>query len=98
MEAGADALMQDQNGKTTLHLGSANGDVACLTEIEKHMQEKLDLEIKNFERMMPLLLAVQKKYVEIIKVLVQYGVNIDAKVMKIYHNFKKQKFNSEMDV
>ena len=87
MEASADANAQDRNGQTAIHLCAAQGDNKCLLEIVNAKPKNLDLEIKNFDGMTALHLAVQKKHHFIAKALIQYGANKNAKVMHVVHVF-----------
>ena len=80
MGAGADANVQDRNVQTAIHLCAANGDMGCLTQIMNGKPKKLDLEIKNFDGLTALHLAVQKKHHSIVEALIQYGANMNAKV------------------
>ena len=81
MDAGADPNSQDRNGQTAIHLCAANGDNRCLTKIIHAKPKNLDLEIKNYDGLTALHLAVQRKHQSIVKSLIQYGANKNAKVM-----------------
>ncbi|CAB3997549.1 B-cell lymphoma 3 [Paramuricea clavata] len=85
MDAGADPNAQDRNGQTAIHLCAANGDNRCLTKIIHAKPKNLDLEIKNYDGLTALHLAVQKKHQSIVKSLIQYGANKNAKDGKSGH-------------
>ncbi|XP_028404349.1 NF-kappa-B inhibitor epsilon-like isoform X2 [Dendronephthya gigantea] len=85
MNAGADANAQDRNGQTAIHLCAANGDIRCLHEIKSAKSKRINLEIKNFDGLTALHLAVQKKHQNVVEALIQYGANIDVKDGKSGH-------------
>ena len=83
MTAGADPNAQDRNGQTAAHMCAARGHIGCLLEILKAKRKELDLEIKNYNGLTALHVAVQKKHKSIVEALIKCGVNLNAKVTRI---------------
>lgn len=84
MTAGADPNAQDRNGQTAAHMCAARGHIRCLLEIMKAKRKDLDLEIKNYNGLTALHVAVQKKHKDIVEALIKCGVNLNAKVTRIH--------------
>lgn len=80
MNAGADPNMQDRNGQSALHICAMNGGIECLAEIFNSKPKTLDFEVKNFDGLTALHVAVQKQHQSIVEALIQHGANINAKV------------------
>nr|ADQ57373.1 Bcl-3 [Nematostella vectensis] len=75
--AGANPNLPDRNGQTPAHLACQRSAVRCLYELTS--SSLLDYNIRNFEGLMPLHIAVAKRDKYAIALLVQNGANVDCK-------------------
>ncbi|XP_026140733.1 B-cell lymphoma 3 protein homolog isoform X1 [Carassius auratus] len=78
--AGADPGALDRNGQTALHLCCEHREVDCLSVILGHYPRNPSshLEIRNYEGLTPLHLAVQKGDKKLAKILLKNGSEINA--------------------
>ncbi|XP_052003440.1 NF-kappa-B inhibitor cactus-like [Xyrauchen texanus] len=80
LNAGADPDALDRNGQTALHLCCEHGEVDCLSVILKHYAHDSShhLEIRNYEGLTPLHLAVQNGDKKLAKMLLDSGAEFNA--------------------
>ncbi|XP_043116799.1 nuclear factor NF-kappa-B p100 subunit [Puntigrus tetrazona] len=80
LDAGADPGALDRNGQTALHLCCEHREVDCLSVILRHYPQNPSphLEIRNYEGLTPLHLAVQNGNKKLAKILLENGAEINA--------------------
>ncbi|XP_051575962.1 B-cell lymphoma 3 protein homolog isoform X2 [Myxocyprinus asiaticus] len=80
LDAGADPGALDRNGQTALHLCCEHGEADCLSVILRHYSHNPSphLEIRNYEGLTPLHLAVQNGDKKLAKILLDSGAEINA--------------------
>ncbi|XP_067094486.1 NF-kappa-B inhibitor epsilon [Osmerus mordax] len=82
LRAGADHAALDRCGQTSLHLCCEHSQQACLSVLLSQAlpsrSPSLCLEIRNFEGLTPLHLAVQGGHVELARLLLDAGASINA--------------------
>ena len=80
LQHGALVDVKCNHGATALHCACASGDVACLHELVKH---GADLEVRlNRWELTPLQLAAQWVHVDCMRVLLNYGADINATALR----------------
>ncbi|XP_010892434.1 NF-kappa-B inhibitor epsilon [Esox lucius] len=80
--AGADPGALDRNGQTAVHLCCEHGQQACLSVILSHNFISSCLEVRNYEGLTPLHLAVQGRHKELARMLLDAGADINAMDIK----------------
>ncbi|XP_064802200.1 B-cell lymphoma 3 protein homolog isoform X3 [Oncorhynchus masou masou] len=78
LRAGADPGALDRNGQTTVHLCCEHGQQACLSVVLSHPSILTCLEVRNYEGLTPLHLAVQGGHKELVRMLLDAGADINA--------------------
>ncbi|KAK7157733.1 hypothetical protein R3I93_009047 [Phoxinus phoxinus] len=80
LDAGSDPGALDRNGQTALHLCCEHIDVDCLSVILRHYPQNPlpHLEIRNYEGLTPLHLAVQKGDKTLTRLTLESGAEINA--------------------
>ncbi|XP_077068941.1 uncharacterized protein bcl3 isoform X2 [Siphateles boraxobius] len=80
LDAGSDPGALDRNGQTALHLCCEHKDVDCLYVILRHYPQNPlpHLEIRNYEGLTPLHLAVQKGDKTLTRLTLESGAEINA--------------------
>ncbi|XP_016142825.1 B-cell lymphoma 3 protein homolog isoform X2 [Sinocyclocheilus grahami] len=80
LDAGADPGALDRYGQTALHLCCEHREVDCLSVILRHYPQNPSphLEIRNYEGLTPLHLAVQNGDKKLAKILLKNGSEINA--------------------
>ncbi|XP_039535689.1 B-cell lymphoma 3 protein homolog [Pimephales promelas] len=80
LDAGSDPGALDRNGQTALHLCCEHKDVNCLSVILRHYPQNPlpHLEIRNYEGLTPLHLAVQKGDKALTRLALESGAEINA--------------------
>ncbi|KAG7469244.1 hypothetical protein MATL_G00126830 [Megalops atlanticus] len=78
LQAGSDPGALDRNGQTAAHLCCEHGLGACLQLVLSHHSPSACLEVRNYEGLTPLHLAVQNGNKELVRLLLDSGANIDA--------------------
>ncbi|KAM9723444.1 B-cell lymphoma 3 protein homolog [Menidia menidia] len=80
--AGADPIALDRHGHTALHLCCEYDQRDCLSVVLSLSPSSASLEIRNFEGLSPLHLAVRKGHQDLAKMLLDAGANINAMDIK----------------
>ncbi|KAL0985046.1 hypothetical protein UPYG_G00152230 [Umbra pygmaea] len=80
--AGADPGSLDRNGQTAVHLCCEHGQQACLSVVLSHTSSSSCLELRNYEGLTPLHLAVQGEHKELARMLLTAGADINAMDIK----------------
>ncbi|XP_014057067.1 B-cell lymphoma 3 protein homolog isoform X1 [Salmo salar] len=78
LHAGADPGALDRNGQTAVHLCCEHGQQACLSVVLSHPSILTCLEVRNYEGLTPLHLAVQGGHKELVRMLLDAGADINA--------------------
>lgn len=80
LDAGADAGALDRHGQTALHLCCEHGEAECLAVILRHYAHNPSphLEVRNYEGLTPLHLAVQNRDIKVTRILLDGGAEINA--------------------
>ncbi|XP_052000208.1 B-cell lymphoma 3 protein [Xyrauchen texanus] len=80
LDAGADPGALDRNGQTALHLCCEYGEADCLSVILRHYSHNPSphLEVRNYEGLTPLHLAVQNGDKMLAKIVLDSGAEINA--------------------
>ncbi|XP_073703921.1 uncharacterized protein bcl3 [Garra rufa] len=80
LDAGADPGALDRNGQTALHLCCEHQEANCLSVILRHYPQNPSphLEIRNYEGLTPLHLAVQNGDKKLARILLKSGAEINA--------------------
>ncbi|XP_056617944.1 B-cell lymphoma 3 protein [Triplophysa dalaica] len=80
LDAGADPGALDRHGQTALHLCCEHGEANCLDVILRHYLHNPSphLEIRNYEGLTPLHLAVQNRDKKLAKILLDRGAEINS--------------------
>ncbi|XP_045568937.1 uncharacterized protein isoform X1 [Salmo salar] len=78
LRAGADPGALDRNGQTAVHLCCEHGQQACLSVVLSHPSILTCLEVRNYEGLTPLHLAVQGGDKELVRMLLDAGADINA--------------------
>ncbi|TRY84542.1 hypothetical protein DNTS_001299 [Danionella cerebrum] len=80
LDAGSDPGALDRNGQTALHLCCDHGGTECLSVILRHYSHNPPphLEIRNYEGLAPLHLAVQNGNKKLSRLLLDSGAEINA--------------------
>ncbi|XP_024002726.1 B-cell lymphoma 3 protein homolog isoform X1 [Salvelinus sp. IW2-2015] len=86
LRAGADPRALDRNGQTTVHLCCEHGQQACLSVVLSHPSILTCLEVRNYEGLTPLHLAVQGGHKELVRMLLDAGADINAMDIKSGHS------------
>ncbi|XP_055768718.1 B-cell lymphoma 3 protein homolog isoform X2 [Salvelinus fontinalis] len=86
LRAGADPRALDRNGQTTVHLCCEHGQQACLSVVLSHPSILTCLEVRNYEGLTPLHLAVQGGHKELVRMLLDAGADINAVDIKSGHS------------
>ncbi|XP_021447196.2 B-cell lymphoma 3 protein homolog [Oncorhynchus mykiss] len=86
LRAGADPGALDRNGQTTVHLCCEHGQQACLSVVLSHPSILTCLEVRNYEGLTPLHLAVQGGHKELVRMLLDAGADINAMDIKSGHS------------
>uniref|UniRef100_A0A4W5M945 BCL3 transcription coactivator n=1 Tax=Hucho hucho TaxID=62062 RepID=A0A4W5M945_9TELE len=82
LRAGADPGALDRNGQTAVHLCCEHGQQACLSVVLSHPSILTCLEVRNYEGLTPLHLAVQGGHKELVRMLLDAGADINAMDIK----------------
>ncbi|XP_012737414.2 B-cell lymphoma 3 protein homolog [Fundulus heteroclitus] len=80
--AGADPAVLDRHGQTALHLCCEYQQLDCLSVLLSLSSSSLCLEIRNFEGLSPLHLAVLQGHQDLSKMLLDAGADINAMDIK----------------
>ncbi|XP_029535094.1 B-cell lymphoma 3 protein-like isoform X2 [Oncorhynchus nerka] len=86
LRAGADPGALDRNGQTAVHLCCEHGQQACLSVVLSHPSILTCLEVRNYEGLTPLHLAVQGGDKELVRMLLDAGADINAMDIKSGHS------------
>ncbi|XP_021479984.2 poly [ADP-ribose] polymerase tankyrase [Oncorhynchus mykiss] len=86
LRAGADPGALDRNGQTAVHLCCEHGQQACLSVVLSHPSILTCLEVRNYEGLTPLHLAVQGGDKELVRILLDAGADINAMDIKSGHS------------
>ncbi|KAI8482234.1 B-cell lymphoma 3 protein [Branchiostoma belcheri] len=76
--SGACADVQDRNGQTAVHLSCQTASTACLHTILTCTTRELDLELRNYDGLTPLHVAVNTGNQDVAMLLVDSGADVDA--------------------
>ncbi|XP_066273365.1 B-cell lymphoma 3 protein homolog [Branchiostoma lanceolatum] len=76
--SGACADVQDRNGQTAVHLSCQTASTACLHTILTCSTHELDLELRNYDGLTPLHVAVNTGNQDAVMLLVDSGADVDA--------------------
>ncbi|XP_019638632.1 PREDICTED: B-cell lymphoma 3 protein homolog isoform X1 [Branchiostoma belcheri] len=76
--AGACADLQDRNGQTAVHLACQRASMTCLHTLITCTKHQLDLDIRNYEGLTPLHIAVNTGNKDVVAFLVESGADIEA--------------------
>uniref|UniRef100_A0A668AHD3 BCL3 transcription coactivator n=1 Tax=Myripristis murdjan TaxID=586833 RepID=A0A668AHD3_9TELE len=82
LRAGADSAALDRNGQTALHLCCEYDQQDCLSVILFLSPPSACLEIRNYEGLSPLHLAVQRGHKDLARTLLEAGADINAMDIK----------------
>ncbi|KAJ8005262.1 hypothetical protein DPEC_G00144810 [Dallia pectoralis] len=82
LRAGADPGALDRNGQTAVHLCCEHGQQACLFVVLRHNFISPCLEVRNYEGLTPLHLAVQGGHKKLARMLLEAGADINAMDIK----------------
>ncbi|XP_078143078.1 B-cell lymphoma 3 protein [Centroberyx gerrardi] len=82
LRAGADLAALDRNGQTALHLCCEYDQQDCLSVVLSQSSSSTCLEIRNYEGLSPLHLAVQAGHMDLAKMLLDAGADINAMDVK----------------
>jgi len=94
LDKGADVDHQEAQGNTALHYASRQGNIVT---IEKLIKRKASLEIQNYKRETPLMIACRFKQKESIKVLLENGASSLFVDNIIYSEKKSFDFRNDQD-
>ncbi|XP_066274604.1 B-cell lymphoma 3 protein homolog [Branchiostoma lanceolatum] len=76
--AGACADLQDRNGQTAVHLACQRASMTCLHTLITCTKHQLDLDIRNYEGLTPLHIAVNTGNKDVVTFLVESGADVEA--------------------
>ncbi|XP_054477801.1 B-cell lymphoma 3 protein homolog [Anoplopoma fimbria] len=79
---GADPAALDRNGQTALHLCCEYDQPHCLSVVLSHSQSSTCLESRNYEGLSPLHLAVLRGHIDLARMLLDAGADINAMDIK----------------
>ncbi|AWO96308.1 putative B-cell lymphoma 3 protein [Scophthalmus maximus] len=82
LRAGADPAALDRNGQTALHLCSEYDQSECLSVVLSLSSSPMCLEIRNYEGLSPLHLAVLRGHKDLTRMLLDAGADINAMDIK----------------
>uniref|UniRef100_UPI0037E80BD4 B-cell lymphoma 3 protein homolog isoform X2 n=1 Tax=Semicossyphus pulcher TaxID=241346 RepID=UPI0037E80BD4 len=82
LSAGADPAALDRHGQTALHLCCEYNQRDCLSVVLSHSLSSACLEIRNFEGLSPLHLAVLRGHKDLARLLLNVGADINAMDIK----------------
>ncbi|KAM3614462.1 uncharacterized protein V6R79_014795 [Siganus canaliculatus] len=82
LREGADPTALDRNGQTAIHLCCEYNYCDCLVVVLAHSSSTTCLEIRNYEGLSPLHLAVLRGHKELARILLDAGADINAMDIK----------------
>ncbi|XP_075907125.1 B-cell lymphoma 3 protein [Nelusetta ayraudi] len=82
LRGGADPAALDRNGQTAMHLCCEYNQLGCLSVVLSQPSSSACLEIRNFEGLSPLHLAVLRGHIDLAKMLLDAGADINATDIK----------------
>ncbi|XP_069393163.1 B-cell lymphoma 3 protein homolog isoform X2 [Paralichthys olivaceus] len=82
LKAGADPAALDRNGQTAIHLCCEYKQRECLSVVLSHSSSPMCLEIRNYEGLSPLHLAVLQGHKDLARMLLDAGGDINAMDIK----------------
>ncbi|XP_072325117.1 uncharacterized protein bcl3 isoform X2 [Scyliorhinus torazame] len=75
---GASRVLLDRNGQTAVHLACEHSSLECLQSLLASGQERIDLEIRNYDGYTPLHVAINSRNKGIATHLLDQGADVDA--------------------
>uniref|UniRef100_A0A8C8RQD5 BCL3 transcription coactivator n=1 Tax=Pelusios castaneus TaxID=367368 RepID=A0A8C8RQD5_9SAUR len=75
---GASPMALDRNGQTSVHLACEHSSPRCLRELLEGSSDRPELEVRNYEGLTPLHVAVGTSNRDTVLLLLEYGADIDA--------------------
>ncbi|XP_034029908.1 B-cell lymphoma 3 protein homolog [Thalassophryne amazonica] len=82
LKAGADPAALDRNGQTALHLCCEYNQPDCMSVVLSHHTSSTCLDIRNYEGLSPLHLAVQRGHKDLTRMLLDAGADINVMDIK----------------